>query len=120
MKIKVKPLTVNQAYSGVRKKTELYKSYITAVMIYLRPMEIPEGDLELHIQVGVSNKGFDVDNAAKPFIDILQKKYGFNDNRIYYLAIMKKIVPKGDEYISFELFECHRTPSWKKGEKFDV
>lgn len=118
MKIKVKPMTMNQAYTGKRFKSNLYKSYITACMIRLRPMKIPDGELELHLQIGVSNRGFDVDNCAKPFIDILQKKYKFNDNRIYVLNIMKKIVPKGQEYISFDIFECFKTPSWKKGEEF--
>jgi len=54
----------------------------------------------------VSNKGFDLDNSLKPFIDILQKKYGFNDNRIYSITAMKRIVPKGEEFISFDIFEC--------------
>lgn len=106
MKIDVKPLTINQAYRGKRYKSDLYKAYITACMIRLRPLEIPEGELELHLQIGVSNRGFDIDNCAKPFIDILQKKYGFNDNRIYHLSIYKRIVPKGKEFISFDIFEC--------------
>jgi len=105
MKIDVKPMTMNQAYRGKRYKSDLYKTYIAACMIRMRPMEIPEGELELHLQIGVSNRGFDVDNCAKPFIDILQKKYGFNDNRIYHLSIYKRIVPKGQEYISFDIFK---------------
>lgn len=32
-------------------------------------------------------------------VDILQKKYGFNDRDIYELHIKKTIVPKGNEYI---------------------
>jgi Holliday junction resolvase RusA-like endonuclease len=117
MKVNVKPLTVNQAYIGKRYKSKLYKAYITAVMIRLRPMEIPEGELELHIQVGVSSRGFDIDNCAKVFIDILQKKYGFNDNRIYVLNIMKRIVPKKEEYISFEIFECLKENELTEGIK---
>lgn len=66
-------------------------------------MEIPEGNLWLTIWIGVSNRGFDVDNCAKPFIDILQKKYEFNDNRIYVLHVMKEIVKKGDEFIEFKI-----------------
>lgn len=81
-------------------------------------MTIPDGDLELHIQIGVSNRGFDIDNAVKPFLDILQKKYGFNDNRIYSLNVSKRITPKGCEFISFDIFECFKVPSWKKGESF--
>ena len=67
---------------------------------------IPDGKLSLIIEAGFSSRGSDVDNIAKPFIDILQKHYGFNDSRIYKLIIMKAIVKKGDEYIDFSLFEC--------------
>jgi Holliday junction resolvase RusA-like endonuclease len=69
-------------------------------------MEIPDGDLEVHIQVGFSNKNADLDNVAKPFLDILQKRYRFNDSRVYVLNMYKKIVPKGEEYIAFSIFEC--------------
>lgn len=106
MKINIKPLSVNQCWQGKRFKTKKYKQYENAIMIMLPPTVIPEGDLELHIQVGFSNKQADIDNIAKPFIDILQKKYGFNDSRIYQLSLYKRIVPKGEEYISFDLFEC--------------
>ena len=34
-------------------------------------------------------------------IDILSKKYGFNDNRIYQLFLTKQIVKKGNEFIEF-------------------
>ena len=105
MKIDIKPMTVNQAFTGRRFKTDKYKQYIKDVSRQLRPMEIPAGNLELYMQVGMSNRNFDVDNTAKPFIDILQKHYGFNDNRIYHLVLMKRIVPKGQEFISFEILE---------------
>lgn len=36
-------------------------------------------------------------------LDILQKRYGFNDSRIYLLTVNKKIVPKGQENITFEI-----------------
>ena len=106
MKIDVKPMSMNAAYSGRRFKTKLYKAYETNCMIKMSPMEIPDGDLELHIQFGVSSRGFDLDNGLKPVIDIMQKKYGFNDNRIMSISAYKRIVPKGQEYISFDIFEC--------------
>lgn len=118
MKIQIKPLSANEAYickGKSRIKTEKYKKYIEDVGWQLKSMEIPDGELEISILVGFSNKASDLDNAAKPFIDILQKHYGFNDSRIYALTMLKTIVPKGEEFISFELFECFRTPSWKKG-----
>ena len=106
MKVNIKPLSVNQCYRGRRFKTKEYNQYEKDVMAQLPTLIIPGGELELHIQAGFSNKGADIDNIAKTFIDILQKAYCFNDNRIYQLHLYKKIVPKGEEYISFDLFSC--------------
>lgn len=107
MKIPIKPMSSNAAWRGARRfKSKEYERYIKDVSALLRPLTIPDGELELHVQIGVSNKGFDLDNCIKPFCDILQKKYDFNDNRIYSINAYKKIVPKGQEYISFDLFEC--------------
>lgn len=106
MKVNVKALSVNQCWQGKRYKTKLYKAYELALMVALPKFTVPDGDLELHIQVGFSNKASDLDNIAKPFIDILQKQYDFNDSRIYSLSLHKRIVPKGKEYISFDIFEC--------------
>jgi len=99
--LNVKPMTVNQAYRGRRFKTKLYKDYEKECMARMSPMEIPDGNLWITIAIGVSNRGFDADNAVKPFMDILQKKYGFNDNRVYVLHVLKEIVKKGDEFIEF-------------------
>jgi len=111
MKIDIKPLSVNKCWKGKRYKTVEYNRYETAVLIRLRPMKIPDGDLEIHIQVGFSNKNADLDNVAKPFLDILQKKYHFNDSRVYSLHMYKRIVPKGEEYISFDIFSCLKDDS---------
>ncbi len=106
MKVNIKPLSVNRTWQGKRYRTPEYKQYIHDVMYQLETVDIPRGPLELHIQVGLSNKQADLDNTAKPFIDILQKKYGFNDSRIYSLVMLKRIVPKGSEYISFFIHEA--------------
>ena len=63
--------------------------------------EIPDGDLQLTIYAGVSNMNMDADNVVKPFVDILQKKYSFNDRRIKKLIVEKGKVKKGEEYIEF-------------------
>lgn len=57
--------------------------------------------IELSLVVGLSNMASDVDNVVKPFVDILQKKYGFNDKFIFRLIVEKKIVAKGAEFIEF-------------------
>ncbi len=103
--ISIKPLSVNRAWKGRRFKTNFYKSYEKQVLILLPSLEVPSVKLKLSIEVGFSNKGSDLDNIAKPFIDILQKKYGFNDSKIYQLTLLKKIVSKGNEYIKFNIAE---------------
>ncbi len=101
--VRVKPLSVNQAWKGKRFKTPEYKAYEKEVMLLLPKVEIPEGSLKMWLTAGLSSKQADIDNVAKPFIDILQKKYGFNDNQIYMLFMFKQIVKKGDEYMSFHI-----------------
>lgn len=101
--IKVKPLSVNQCWKGKRYKTETYKAYEQEVWYLLPNSNIPKGKLKLKIKVGLSSKNADVDNIAKPFIDILQKKYIFNDKMIYKLILEKEDVKKGEEYIDFKI-----------------
>ena len=73
------------------------------MLILPRNLVIPEGDLSLTCWFGFSSRGSDWDNPIKPFQDILQKKYKFNDSRIYEGHVYKKIVKKGEEYIRFKL-----------------
>lgn len=103
MKINIKPLSVNQCWKGRRFKTDIYHRYERDLLLLLPKLTIPEGNLSLKITCGFSNKGSDADNFLKPFIDILQKKYGFNDNRLYHLDITKTIVKKHHEYIDFTI-----------------
>ena len=56
--------------------------------------------LRVELFFGFSSNASDLDNPVKPLIDILQKKYGFNDNQIFELNIRKCIVAKGKEFIS--------------------
>ena len=102
-KINIKPLSVNNAWQGKRFKTNLYKSYEQELFYLLPKLKIPEGKLRLKLLFGLSSKAGDLDNPVKPFIDILQKKYLFNDKKIYKLEIEKIDVKKGKEFISFEI-----------------
>ena len=73
-------------------------------MLFLLPkITLPAPPYELHLEIGVSNMAFDFDNPVKPFVDILQKKYGFNDKQIMRAVIDKVIVKKGKEYIGFKI-----------------
>lgn len=102
----VKPLSVNRAYQGRKIKTTMYKRYAKKVLAVLPDLEIPQ-DCELHLKLVVqySNRRSDIDNCLKPFIDILQERYDFNDNRIFHLEIVKEIVDRGDDGIYFEVLE---------------
>lgn len=101
MRIKIKPLSVNDCWKGRRFKTDKYKTYEKELLFTLKSMDVPAGKLELWINVGFGSSMSDIDNILKPFIDILQAKYNFNDNRIYKIIIEKETVKKDSEYISF-------------------
>lgn len=69
----------------------------------LKPMEVKSGKLLLFLRFGLSSKNADYDNPIKPFQDILSKKFGFNDRHIYKAIIEKVDVPKGKEFIEFDI-----------------
>ena len=103
MTINIKPLSVNECWQGRRFKTDKYNAYERSVMAMLRPMAIPEPPLSIAYHFGMSNVMSDLDNPVKPFQDILQKRYGFNDRDIFRMVVTKSKVKKGSEFISFEI-----------------
>jgi Holliday junction resolvase RusA-like endonuclease len=106
IKLEVKPLSVNQCWQGRRFKTEKYKVYEKLLLHKLPPTKIPkEGKLFVKYEWGFSSSASDVDNPIKPIQDILQKKYDFNDNRIWKLEVEKTKVKKGEEYIKIDITE---------------
>ena len=103
-KVDINPLSVNEAWQGKRFKTDKYKRYERDLLLLLpKDIEIPKGELAIMIHFGVSNMQSDIDNPIKPFLDILQKKYGFNDNRIVSMNVRKTKAKKGEEYIHFRI-----------------
>ena len=98
-----KPLSVNEAWQGKRYKTPKYKRYEVAMLYSLPHDKIPEGKLRIDIKYGFSNVNSDIDNPTKMFLDILQKRYNFNDSRVYELNLKKEIVKKGDEFIKYDI-----------------
>ena len=106
MLIKIKPLSVNQVWQGKRFKTKAYKDYEKEVLLLLpNSFKVPLGRLKIVLKFGFSSKLADWDNPIKPFQDILQKKYKFNDSQIYKAIVIKEIVKKGNEFIEFEINE---------------
>jgi len=103
-KISIKPLSVNEAWQGRRFKTPKYDKYIKDILLILpSQLAIPKDNIKLFIEFGFSNSASDIDNCLKPFIDCLQKKYGFNDKLINELDVRKIKVSKGYEHIIFEI-----------------
>lgn len=102
IKVPLKPLSVNEAWKGRRFKTDAYKSYEKHMLLILPKLVVPPGKLKIILEFGMSNAGSDIDNPVKMTLDILQKKYWFNDSQIYEMTVSKVKVAKGDEYTKFE------------------
>lgn len=101
--IKIKPLSVNEAWKGRRYKTDKYKNYETKLLCMLPPTMLIPDEIEINIEFGFSNILSDIDNPVKCFVDVLQKKYGFNDSQIWKMNLDKTKVIKGNDYIKFEI-----------------
>lgn len=102
--VKIKPLSVNQAWQGKRFKTKAYIFYEKNLYYLLPNIKIDVNKpLQIKIIFYFSNINSDWDNPLKPFVDVLQKKYDFNDNKIYKACVYKKKVKKGEEKIEFVL-----------------
>jgi Holliday junction resolvase RusA-like endonuclease len=102
VQIHLPPMSVNKAWKGRRFKTDIYKKFERDVLLMLPHYEIPEGRLGVKIQAGFASAASDIDNIAKPILDILQKRYKFNDNRVYKLELEKKVTgKKGSGYFNF-------------------
>ena len=103
MKINIKPLSVNECWRGKRYKTPAYLNYEKHLLYRLKPIKLPEPPFEVFYEFGLSSKNSDWDNPIKPFQDILQKKFGFNDKEIQVAHVKKTLVKKGDEYVFFDI-----------------
>lgn len=112
-RIHIKPLSVNRAYKGRRFRTDEYNIYDSNIRALLLDAELPEGPLEIHYYWGFSSNQCDADNPVKLVQDSLQKRYGFNDSRVFRVTAEKEIVNKGEEYIAFEVVPYKtKMPSW--------
>lgn len=96
-------MSVNVAWKGKRFKTQAYKDYELKLLFLLPKMGLPRPPYHIIFEFGFSNKASDLDNPVKQTMDILTKKYSFNDRDVYRLNVTKYIVPKGSEYIKFEI-----------------
>src|SRR6056297_489134 len=97
IKMMIKPMSVNKAFQGRKFKTPSYKQYEKALS-YLLPPSLPNlsakeisecKSLKVVIEYGFSSPLADIDNPTKLVIDIMQKKYKFNDRYIYDMHLFK-------------------------------
>jgi len=108
-RINIKPMSVNEAWQGRRFKTPKYKNYARDLSLLLpMTLSVPTGPLQVEYEFGVSNMQADYDNPIKPFQDVLQTKYGFNDSQIIEAVVRKVKVAKGQEYIKFSILKSER------------
>ena len=103
IRVNVKPLSVNMAYTGRRFATDALKSFRKELGFALKPMKLPDPPYEIHFIFGQSNAGADWDGGIKAAQDIIAKKYKFNDKLIRRGVVDIDLVEKGEEYISFEI-----------------
>lgn len=101
--LNIKPLSINEAYTGRRFKTESYRKYSKLVSLMLPKKKLEEPPYKIEFEFGFSNVCSDVDNPIKLIQDILQKKYGFNDKDVFEINAKKVIVKKGKEYIKLKV-----------------
>ena len=102
--IYLKPLSVNEAWQGRRFKTDEYIAYEKAVIKAMQTKKLNvKPPFAVMIEYGFSNSASDIDNPTKLVLDILQKKYKFNDKDIYRLTLIKTMISKGKEYFRFRI-----------------
>jgi Holliday junction resolvase RusA-like endonuclease len=103
-RLEIKPLSVNEAWQGRRFKSNKYKKFERDVLLMLpKNKESFSGMLQIDLFFGFSNVLSDLDNPIKMTLDILQKKYGFNDKNIFELNVRKCKTEKGKEFISIQI-----------------
>jgi Holliday junction resolvase RusA-like endonuclease len=103
-RLEIKPLSVNEAWQGRRFKSDKYKKFQRDVLLLLpKTKESFSGMLRIDLFFGFSNVLSDLDNPIKMTLDILQKKYGFNDKNIFELNVRKCKTEKGKEFISIQI-----------------
>lgn len=108
IKVNIKPLSVNDAWQGRRRKTKEYRQYEEDLMLILPNVKI-ELDKKKRYQIilrwGFSSSASDWDNPIKPTQDCIAKRYGFNDKLIHKGVVEKELVKKGKEYFEFNIIE---------------
>ena len=107
-RIRIKPLSINEAFQGKRFKTKLYEKFKDTIQKYLIPKrKLPKHPektkLFVHYRWGFSSSRSDIDNPVKPFQDVLFDRMPNDDRDVYFTILEKRIVPKGKEHIDYHI-----------------
>lgn len=102
LRVNIVPLSINKAFQGRRFKTLDYLKFEHDMMYLLPKFTMPLPPYSVSIHYGFSSKLADLDNNCKLILDVMQKKYNFNDRDIFELKLTKEIVAKGKEFIQID------------------
>lgn len=106
--IKVKPLSINDAWQGRRYKTPKYTKFAEEVSLRLLAHKKPpivSKHISIYYIFHLSNMRGDVDNFIKAFQDVLFKWLGIDDSRIMRLTAEKVKCKKGEEKIEWGIIQ---------------
>lgn len=105
--VPVQALSLNQAYSGKKYKSDKFNEFEQAVTAYLYSIKLPrvrKGDpIYLYFEFGLPTRQ-DVSNSIKIFEDLLFKFIGSDDRYVMAIHSKKITVKKDDCYIKFDIF----------------
>jgi Holliday junction resolvase RusA-like endonuclease len=111
----VNPISTNKLHrmqwsrNAVRvKRSNAYAAWRRALLAILPDDFLPKdmSGYSLLFEMGIA-KGFDLDNALKGIIDVLEEKYGFSDSQIGHLIAHKCVIdPVAEQrFIKIQLVE---------------
>jgi hypothetical protein len=103
IRLNIKPLSLNAAYSGVRYKTKACNSFKKDLYFMLPNIRMPPPPYCIHFKFGVSSASSDGDNLIKVSQDTIADRYEFNDKLIKKWIVEVEQVKKGFEYIEFKI-----------------
>lgn len=85
-----------------------YREYARDLMFLFPPLPLICDRVRMEYEFGLSNPRADIDNPVKAFQDVLFAKWGIDDHIVHEMTIRKVIVPKGQEYIKFEVNDINK------------
>lgn len=100
--VKIRPLPISEAYNIRKYKKPAYKAYEKELLLILLPRKVDTyPKMKISFVFGFKNPASDVDNPIKCFMDVLQKKYDFDDRMVFEINA-KKVITK-ETFIQFKI-----------------